>query len=95
MLKTGTTVLVSALALVALGGAVGYIDNAIALTANNGATVEQIDASSWNVTLINDGDTTLSAAAKADGIDISGETVATSGQPATVIQLTLSAASGP
>lgn len=95
--KTGTTILVSAIALALAGGAAGYVDNGITLVATNGATIEEIDGTSWNVTLVNDGDCNLSAAAKADGNDISGEAVATatSLDPATVIQLTLTAETPP
>jgi hypothetical protein len=91
MFKTGQVLLVVAIAAVAEGGAAGFTDQPIALTADNGAKVEQIDATSWNVTLAS-GTTTIKGDSVADGVDITGSVVEEAGDPATVIDLTVTAA---
>lgn len=91
MFKTGQVLLVVAIAAVAAGGAAGFIDQPIVLTADNGASIEQVDATSWNVTLAA-GTTHIQGDSVADGIAITGSVTEEAGDPATVIDLTVTAA---
>ena len=89
MFKSGQKVLVVAAALAA-SGKPGFVDGPITITADNGATVEPIDATSAHVTLAA-GTTTVTASALAEGNAISGTASADAGDVATEIKLTLSA----
>jgi hypothetical protein len=91
MFKTGQILLVVAVAAVAAGGAAGFVDAPITLTADNGAEVTQIDETSWNVTLAA-GTTLIVGNTTADGVEITGSVVEEAGDPATVIDLTVTAA---
>jgi len=90
MFKSGQKLLVTALALAA-SGAAGYIDGAITFTADNGATVEPIDAVSAYVTVAA-GTTTITGAATADGNPVLGSAGADAGDAATSLKLTVTAA---
>jgi len=90
MYKTGQIVLVTALA-IAASGAPGFTDGAITIAADNGATVEPVDATSARVTLAA-GTTKITASATADGNSISGSASADAGDAATAITLTVTAA---
>jgi len=89
MYRIGQVLLVTAVAL-AVSGSPGYTDGPIAVIADNGATVEQLDATSWNVTLTAAGDTTIRAGAVVDGNPIAADpSVQTAADPATSIVLTV------
>ena len=87
-LKKGTGLIVTAMALVS-AGVPGFVDGPITIVADNGATVNATSDTTAEVTLVNDGDTTITATAVADGVSISGgPLVETAAEPATFISLT-------
>jgi hypothetical protein len=92
MYKTGTILLISVAALVAIGGAAGYTSGPIAITADNGATVTPVDDHSALVTLNSAGDTKISAAAPVDASTISNDATVSAGDAATVLAINISVA---
>lgn len=92
MYRTGTILLVSVAALVALGGVAGYTSGPIAITADNGATVTPVDDHSALITLNAAGDTKISASAPVDATTISNDSTVSAGDAATVLDITVSVA---
>lgn len=90
MFKTGQKVLVVAAA-VAASGAPGFLDGAVTFAADNGATVDPIDATSAHVTLAA-GTTNITASATADGAAVTGAASAVAGDAAASLTLTVTAA---